>query len=956
MLRKTVLSFIFTVLAYSLQANPNSNLSANKGVLNLGISNMLDNTNLKLQGEWEFYWYQLYEPNDFIDSKKIEKPLYINVPKSWSSQKVNGNKLPSTGYATYRLVVHKKPDTQKSIYGLKVSTVFSNYKLWVNGKQVASVGSVAKTKEQSNPDFSYQDIPFVLDPADGSTENIEIVIQVSNFSHQRGGLHLPIYLGVYSNIIAATRWMDILNILIIGIILVIGINHLVLYFFRKQDLSNLYFGVVCLVMILRNISAGDRIITYIFPNINWEFLVKLDNFSGFGTIPLFALYFYMLFKDDFPRVIKNTIIYIGIAITLLVLVTPAIFYGKFRTFFELYILFGGLYLTFGVLLMSTIRKRPYALPTFLSMFILYATAINDVLSSMSIIQTAYIAPYGLVGFMLIQSITINKKSAGAINENELLSLQLTHEKENLEHKIEERTRELKQQHDELLKHQEKEQLQNWVNAGVAQVNEVLSQNKDDFNALSKNVLISLLKYLDAKLGAVYILNDENDDNPYLELVTDYGLSKEHKNQHAMIPTNSGLVGATFTNNETQLLTDIPDNYLAISSGIGRATPKALLLVPLCFEEKVFGVIEIASFNAINTYELEFISKVAQSIANNLNTVKMNERNLKLIQQFKEQTKNLLEREEETRQQLEELQALEENLHARNVEIENANAEMGKKNTEIEEYKQMMLDIMDQIPGKIYVKGPDGKIIIVNSEVARYYPGKTVNDLIGTTDFDHFDHAEVSKWWEKEKQIIESGKPEIIPEDTVTDKNGMVKVFKSYKVPFFIKTLNKLGLLGFQVDITNLKEMEIETTKHKKNLSKLEKDFKNDKLFLNAFMTETPMIIYYKTIDGKYQKASKSMLSFFNINDINDLIGKTDYEIFAKEIAENNHNAEQEIISSGNPILEQIEKHTIGKRAELLINSRIPIKDEKDKIVGILGISWPVSIVKGIKDKIETNKN
>lgn len=659
-MRRNIIITIFSVLIINaLNTKANNEYIAKNGVIDLGITNILENRNIKLQGNWEFYWNQLLEPQDFNESIKNLKPSFVKVPKSWASQKINGIKIPTTGYATYRLVVHKKPDALKTIYGLKISTVFSNYKLWVNGKVVASVGSVGKTKNESNPGFNYQDIPFVLDPAEGSTDNIEIIFQVSNFSHQRSGLHFPIFLGTYSNLISETRAMDILNMLIIGIILIIGINHLVLYFFRKQDRSNLYFGIICLVMILRNISTGDRIITYIFPNINWEFLLKLDNFSGFGTIPIFALYFYMLFKDDFPKITRNIFLYTGVAITALVFITPALFYGKLRTFFELYILIGGLYLTFGVLLISAIRKRAYALPSFLAMFILYATAINDVLSSMGIIQTAYIAPYGLVGFMLIQSITINKKSANAINENELLSIQLTHEKENLEHKIEERTHELQSQHDELLKHQEKEQLQNWVNIGVGQVNDVLSKNKDNFDLLSKNVLVSLLKYLDAKLGAMYILNDEIAENPYLELVSDYGLNKDHKSQNAMIPINSGLIGATFTNNEAQLITNIPDDYLAINSGLGSAVPKSLLLVPMCFEEKVFGIIEIASFKIMNSFELDFVNKVAFSIANNLNTVKMNERNLKLIQQFKEHSATMQENEERLKQNLEELEYIRE---------------------------------------------------------------------------------------------------------------------------------------------------------------------------------------------------------------------------------------------------------------------------------------------------------
>lgn len=658
MLKKLSLFLLFAVLLLPDTKGVNEFI-ANNGTIEFGATNALKQNTIKLAGNWEFYWNQLLEPNDFKNNSTTPKPLYIKVPKSWSSVKVNGQKLPSTGYATYRLVVHKNVDTEKTIYGLKVSTIFSSYKLWINGKLVATVGKVGKTKGDSSPAFKYQDIPFILDPAEGSTNNIEIVIQVSNFHHQRCGLHFPIYLSTYNNITAATRWMDILNLIIIGIILVIGINHLALYLFRKQDKSNLYFGIVCIVMILRNLSTGDRIITYLFPNIGWEFLLKIDNFSGFGTIPLFALFIYTLFKDEFPKLLRNIYLYIGVVVTLFVFVTPAFVYGKFRTVFELYVLFGGLYLTFGILLIATLRKRPYALPAFLGMFILYSTAINDVLSSMGLIQTAYLAPYGLAVFMLIQSIAINNKSANAINENEKLSDQLQHEKENLEHRIEERTRELQSQHDELLKHQEKEKLQSWVNTGIANINEVLSKNKENFNQLCKSVLVSMLKYLDAKLGALYILNTDNSDSPYLELISDYGLSNEHKNNNLMLPTNSGLIGASFSNNEIQHLTDIPEDYFKISSGLGNSTPKSLLILPLCFDEKVYGIIELASFKELTPFELEFASKVATNIASNLNTVKMNDRNLFLIQQFKEQSQIMKEKEDRMRQSLEELEYIRE---------------------------------------------------------------------------------------------------------------------------------------------------------------------------------------------------------------------------------------------------------------------------------------------------------
>lgn len=641
------------------QAETNNTYNAQKGVIQIGYSNVLQHKTIKLQGDCEFYWNQLLEPKDFADSTKTLKPEYVKIPKSWTSYKINGKKLPNTGFATYRMVIEKKADSEKTLYGLKVSTIFSNYKLWINGKLVSEVGKIGTSKNLSIPAFRYQDIPIILDPTKSTTDKIEIIFQVSNYSHQRSGLHFPIFFGEYKNIVAETRWMDILNLIIVGIILVIGINHLSLYFFRKEDKSNLYFGIVCLVMILRNITTGDRIIAYVFPNINWELLIKLDNISGFGTIPLFALFFYSLFKDDFPKTLRNTFVSIGLVITALVVLTPAIFYGKLRTFYEIYILIGGLYLTFGILLISTLRKRPYAIHSFVGMFILYATAINDVLSSMGIIQTAYVAPFGLVTFMLIQSITINKKSAKAIGSNEVLGVQLRHEKENLEFKIDERTRELQSQHDLLLKHQEKEKHQNWINVGVATLNDVLSKNKNDYRQLCNNVLSALIKYIDAKAGALYVLNTDNKTDNFLELISDYGLSKDVKDRNTIIPTNSGLIGASFTENEVQLITDIPDNYLSINSGLGSSQPKSILIVPLNFDDQVFGVVELASFKEITSTEIEFVKKIADSVANNLNTVKMNERNLKLIQQFKEHSHLMKENEVRMQQNLEELEFIRE---------------------------------------------------------------------------------------------------------------------------------------------------------------------------------------------------------------------------------------------------------------------------------------------------------
>ena len=148
----------------------NSNVFAKKndfqiqnGILDLKLTNIEEIQSIKLQGEMEFYWNQLLEPKDFDNSENKLTPTFEKIPKGWTSYKIDSAKLPNKGYATYRLIINKKPDTTETIYGLKIFTIFSNYKLWVNNVLLTEVGNVDKTEAISIPKFKFQDIPFNVD-------------------------------------------------------------------------------------------------------------------------------------------------------------------------------------------------------------------------------------------------------------------------------------------------------------------------------------------------------------------------------------------------------------------------------------------------------------------------------------------------------------------------------------------------------------------------------------------------------------------------------------------------------------------------------------------------------------------------------------------------------------------------------------------------------------------------
>jgi GAF domain-containing protein len=109
------------------------------------------------------------------------------------------------------------------------------------------------------------------------------------------------------------------------------------------------------------------------------------------------------------------------------------------------------------------------------------------------------------------------------------------------------------------------------------------------------------------------------------------------------------------------LTEVPDEYIRITSGLGEANPRALVMVPLKVDKEVYGIVELASFKPYEQHEIEFVEKLAETIASTLASVKAAQKNKNLIEQFQQQTEVMRAQEEEMRQNMEELQATQEEM-------------------------------------------------------------------------------------------------------------------------------------------------------------------------------------------------------------------------------------------------------------------------------------------------------
>lgn len=215
----------------------------------------------------------------------------------------------------------------------------------------------------------------------------------------------------------------------------------------------------------------------------------------------------------------------------------------------------------------------------------------------------------------------------------------------------------KNKEDEILRRREDEQ-RSWVSEGLAMFGEILRNNHDDINELSFNIISNLVKYTGSNQGAIFILNDDVEYNKFFEMTACYAYERR-KFADEKIDFGEGLIGTCALEKQTIFLKEVPDSYLRITSGLGQANPKCLLLVPLNINEDNHGVIEIASFDEYSKYQIEFIEKIAESVASTISGVKINLRTAKLLKESREQAEIMASQEEEMRQNMEELQATQE---------------------------------------------------------------------------------------------------------------------------------------------------------------------------------------------------------------------------------------------------------------------------------------------------------
>ena len=361
---------------------------------------------------------------------------------------------------------------------------------------------------------------------------------------------------------------------------------------------------------------------------------------------------------------------------------------------------------------------------------------------------------------------------------------------------------------------EQDQIRIWTTEGLSKFSEIIRNNQENFDKLSENLISNVVNYVGAKVGGLFILEEE-ESKKFLQLRAAYAYDRK-KFLSKTVEIGEGLIGQCYLERQTIYMEKVPNNYLSITSGLGGANPSSLLVIPLRTNEKIEGVLELASLKPFKPHEIEFLEKLGELLASSIITVRTGEKTTKLLQVSQEQAEEMRAQEEEMRQNLEELEATQEQMH-RSV------TELGTLKDTLEKEKYLLDSLMDNIPDSIYFKDRTSKFIRVSKYLASHFGGN-VEALMGKSDFDFQDKARAQEAYDDEMNIMTTRNPKIdyIEKEVLTD--GSEHWVSTTKMPLVNSKGEVVGTFGISRDVTRLKKLENDVLNKDRSLEEEKKQY------------------------------------------------------------------------------------------------------------------------------------
>jgi methyl-accepting chemotaxis protein len=345
---------------------------------------------------------------------------------------------------------------------------------------------------------------------------------------------------------------------------------------------------------------------------------------------------------------------------------------------------------------------------------------------------------------------------------------------------------------------EQDEMRIWLTEGLNKFGDHIRKHQHESSVLFDVMISDVVKYLDAKVGGLFTMEEKGNGLKFLQLKACYAYDRK-KFIEKEIALGDGIISECYLDGHTIYLRQVPKNYMSITSGLGEANPTTLVLIPLKTNDGVEGVIEIASLNEFKPYQIEFLEKLGQLLAATIRSIRIAESTSSLLTVSQSQTEEMRAQEEEMRQNVEELESIQEQMNRQIKELNSLKVDLEKE-------RYLFAALMDNLPDAIYFKDRDCKLIRVSRHMVKAF-GIEMDQLIGKSDFDFQDKEHAQAAYDDEQNIMRTRSPRIDFEEKETRQDGSVIWVSSTKMPLIDSQGEVVGTFGVSKNITNYKKLE-----------------------------------------------------------------------------------------------------------------------------------------------------
>lgn len=381
-----------------------------------------------VEGEWEFYWEQLYAPTDFQTDRPA--PSYTVAPLSWHQHTAA---YPRLGYATYRTQLQFPP--QHRNLSLLLPAVHCAATIWLNGKEVAKIGKVGKTGDEYRGNISTAVITIPE-----NTQTAELVIQVANFTAYKGGLTEEMLVGDASVIARRLSISKGVESFFAGSLIAMFIQQMILFLMFRRGKAYLYLSLICLAVAVRALITNSTSFLFpdLFPSVPFEVWRKAEFFSVYAIVAFFPLYVASLFPEQVKKNFLRALVALAAVLCLVVLITPLYFYGRLLDVAHAGLL-GGFVFSFWVIFKAWANGNTDARIIFwgvaASFPFVFAEILKNSFLRAEVPFDLYLVELGVLVFLLFQVYMLSNHFSNSYTQLEVYS-------HSLENSVRQRTEEL----------------------------------------------------------------------------------------------------------------------------------------------------------------------------------------------------------------------------------------------------------------------------------------------------------------------------------------------------------------------------------------------------------------------------------------------------------------------------------------------------------------------------------